>query len=58
MNSTAKRTAKGNTRNKLLTTAHELFVKRGIDRVSIHDISKESGVHLSLVNYYFQSRRT
>ncbi|MBQ9471188.1 MAG: TetR/AcrR family transcriptional regulator, partial [Bacteroidales bacterium] len=56
MNSTAKRTAKGNTRNKLLTTAHELFVKRGIDRVSIRDISKESGVHLSLVNYYFQSK--
>lgn len=55
MASTPKIT-KVTTRHKLLSTARDLFVKRGIDRVSIRDIAKEAGEHLSLINYYFHSK--
>ena len=39
-----------------MAAARELFMKYGVDRVSVRDIATHSGVNLSLMNYYFQSK--
>lgn len=44
------------TRAKLLETARELFIAKGVDRVGVREIAAKAGVNLSLMNYYFQSK--
>ncbi|MBX2986321.1 MAG: TetR family transcriptional regulator [Bdellovibrionaceae bacterium] len=40
-------------REKLLKVALHLFSERGLDGVSVRDISKEAKLNVSLVSYYF-----
>lgn len=44
------------TKEKILATATELFLKKGVDRVGVREIATEAGINLSLMNYYFQSK--
>ncbi|MGE0078191.1 MAG: TetR/AcrR family transcriptional regulator [Bacteroidales bacterium] len=44
------------TRLKLMETARELFIAKGVDRVGVREIATKAGVNLSLMNYYFQSK--
>lgn len=44
------------TRLKLMETARELFIAKGVDRVGVREIASKAGVNLSLMNYYFQSK--
>lgn len=44
------------TKQKILTTATELFLKKGVDRVGVREIAAKAGINLSLMNYYFQSK--
>src|ERR1700730_6362188 len=45
------------TRERLLATAEELFATRGIDAVSVRDITEAAGANIAAVNYHFGSRR-
>ncbi len=50
-------TATGNTtRDKLIETAKELFLTKGVDRVGVREIATKAGINLSLMNYYFRSK--
>lgn len=50
-------TAAGNTtRDKLIETAKELFLTKGVDRVGVREIATKAGINLSLMNYYFRSK--
>ncbi len=50
-------TASGNTtRDKLIETAKELFLTKGVDRVGVREIATKAGINLSLMNYYFRSK--
>lgn len=40
-------------REKILKVAAKLFADRGLDGVSVRDISREAEVNVSLVSYYF-----
>lgn len=44
------------TREKILTTATELFLKKGVDRVGVREIAAKADINLSLMNYYFKSK--
>ena len=44
------------TKQKILDTATELFLKKGVDRVGVREIASKAGINLSLMNYYFQSK--
>jgi AcrR family transcriptional regulator len=44
------------TKQKILTTATDLFLKKGVDRVGVREIAAKAGINLSLMNYYFQSK--
>jgi len=44
------------TKQKILATATELFLKKGVDRVGVREIATKAGINLSLMNYYFQSK--
>lgn len=44
---------KRNTRGRILAAARELFMKYGVDRVSMRDIAAHAHINLSLTNYYF-----
>lgn len=48
--------ASAKTKQKILTTATELFLKKGVDRVGVREIAAKAGINLSLMNYYFQSK--
>lgn len=49
--------ASGNTtREKLIETAKELFLTKGVDRVGVREIATKAGINLSLMNYYFRSK--
>lgn len=49
--------AAGNTtREKLIETAKELFLTKGVDRVGVREIATKAGINLSLMNYYFRSK--
>jgi len=49
--------ASGNTtRDKLIETAKELFLTKGVDRVGVREIATKAGINLSLMNYYFRSK--
>jgi AcrR family transcriptional regulator len=45
------------TRERLLATAEELFATRGIDAVSVRDITEAAGANTAAINYHFGSRR-
>ncbi|MHC1704305.1 MAG: TetR/AcrR family transcriptional regulator [Tenuifilaceae bacterium] len=50
-------TSTGNTtRDKLIETAKELFLKKGVDRVGVREIAAKAEINLSLMNYYFRSK--
>ena len=40
-------------RNKLISIATRLFAERGLNGVSIREISKTAGVSISMISYYF-----
>ena len=44
------------TKDKILTTATELFLKKGVDRVGVREIAAKADINLSLMNYYFKSK--
>lgn len=44
---------KNDCRNKLISTATRLFAERGLNGVSIRELSKAAGVSISMISYYF-----
>src|SRR5947208_5281397 len=46
----------GDTRSRILDGAEELFGERGLDRVSIRDITRKARVNLAAINYHFGSK--
>ncbi|RPH28890.1 MAG: TetR/AcrR family transcriptional regulator [Bacteroidales bacterium] len=48
--------AANSTRDKLIETAKELFLTKGVDRVGVREIATKAGINLSLMNYYFRSK--
>ncbi len=40
----------------IIRVATELFLQRGFDKITVRDISKEAGVNLAMINYYFRSK--
>lgn len=44
------------TRDKLIETAKELFLTKGVDRVGVREIATKAEINLSLMNYYFRSK--
>lgn len=44
------------TREKILTSALELFSQRGFEGASIRDIAEKAGINKSLVHYHFRSK--
>jgi AcrR family transcriptional regulator len=47
---------KPDTRSRILDRAEELFGERGLDRVSIRDITRRAKVNLAAINYHFGSK--
>jgi len=45
------------TRERLLATAEELFATRGIDAVSVRDITEAADANTASINYHFGSKR-
>jgi AcrR family transcriptional regulator len=45
------------TRSSILDGAEALFAERGLDRVSIRDITRKAKVNLAAVNYHFGTRQ-
>jgi AcrR family transcriptional regulator len=45
------------TRERLLVTAEELFATRGIDAVSVRDITEAADANTASINYHFGSKR-
>ena len=43
----------GDTRERILDVAEELFGDQGLDRVSIRDITRKARVNLAAINYHF-----
>ena len=58
-NAEQKEQANGNgeTRDRLLEAAEELFIQRGFDGVSVNDVAKRAGVTKALVFYYFNNKQ-
>jgi AcrR family transcriptional regulator len=50
-------TAGRDTRERLLATAEELFATRGIDAVSVRDITEAAEANTASINYHFGSKR-
>jgi AcrR family transcriptional regulator len=44
------------TKQKILATATELFLEKGVDRVGVREIAEKAELNLSLMNYYFQTK--
>lgn len=44
------------TKSRILDVAEELFGERGLDRVSIRDITQKARVNLAAINYHFGSK--
>ena len=47
----------GSTKDKILTTALELFSTKGYATTSIREIARLANVNLSAINYYFDSKQ-
>jgi AcrR family transcriptional regulator len=41
---------------KLVTAAEDLFARRGLETVSVRDVTKQAGMNIASVNYHFGSR--
>lgn len=46
-----------NTKDKILETAHLLFEEKGLNGVTMREISAKSGVNKGLLHYYFKSKQ-
>jgi len=44
------------TRQRIIEAAEKLFALRGIEAVSIRDITKAAGVNLAAINYHFRTK--
>jgi len=44
------------TRSRVLDVAEVLFAERGLDRVSVRDITKKARVNLAAINYHFGTK--
>jgi TetR/AcrR family transcriptional regulator, regulator of cefoperazone and chloramphenicol sensitivity len=51
-----KEETKDNVRDKIIQTTLEIISKEGIDKITIRQIAKESGVNVASINYYFGSK--
>lgn len=49
---------KNDLRNKLILTATRLFAERGLNGVSIRELSKAAGVSISMISYYFGGKES
>ena len=47
----------GTTREKLLDVAEQLFARRGLDAVSVRDITQAAGASLGAITYHFGTMR-
>ncbi len=47
---------KKNYREKLISTATRLFAERGLNGVSIRELSTAAGVSISMISYYFEGK--
>jgi AcrR family transcriptional regulator len=45
------------TRGRVLDAAEQLFAERGIEAVSIRDITRAAGANLAAINYYFGTKQ-
>jgi AcrR family transcriptional regulator len=45
------------TRERIITTAERLFARRGLDAVSVRDITSAARVNTAAINYHFGSKR-
>ena len=43
-------------RNSLISTATRLFAERGLNGVSIRELSTAAGVSISMISYYFEGK--
>lgn len=43
-------------REEILDVAESLFAEKGFEAVSVRDISKEAGINIAMVSYYFGSK--
>jgi len=46
----------GNTRERILTAALEVFAEQGFDGAKTRDIAERAGANLGLINYYFEGK--
>lgn len=53
----SKQAASGTTREKLLTQAVKLFLKKGYEKTSTRDIAKAVGIQAPGIYYYFKSKK-
>ena len=45
------------TRQRLLDVAERLFARRGLDAVSVRDVTRQAGANLGAINYHFGTKR-
>ena len=45
------------TRDRILQTAERLFAEKGIDSVSLREITAAAGVNIAAVHYHFGSKK-
>ena len=45
-----------NTKERILSTAEDLFAQRGFERASLRQLTAQAGVNLAAVNYHFGSK--
>lgn len=53
----SKQNSSGTTREKLLSQAVKLFLKKGYDKTSTRDIAKAVGIQAPGIYYYFKSKK-
>lgn len=58
MNDSKTSEATASTRDRILQTAERLFAEKGIDRVSLREITLAAGVNIAAVHYHFGSKKT
>jgi AcrR family transcriptional regulator len=51
-----KAVAEGNNVERVLQTAEALFAAKGVDKVSLRELTAKAGVNLAAVNYHFGSK--